>query len=365
MKTIDLMYRTMLAELGQRALDARFKSDFPLSGRFVPVTVKEREYWYFDQPTEGGNKRTYVGPKSDEDITRRVEAFRDIKDDFKARRKLVSTLTRDAGMVAPERLAGDIVEVLAAAGLFRLRAVLIGTVAFQCYAGVLGVRLPAASMQTGDADFAQDYGISASVEDSLPPILDLLQSVDSSFRGIPHQSDNGRVTAFENATRYRVEFLTGNRGSDDYVGRPSDMPALGGASADNLRFLDFLIRDPIRTILLHKSGISVLVPSPERFAIHKLIVATRRRKSDLSGHSKQDKDVLQASLLIEAMIKTRRQGDLAEAYCEAWQRGQAWQAAIGSGMRLMSADQIRAFSSALTDGIHENGDNPAEYGLPF
>ncbi|WJI64332.1 GSU2403 family nucleotidyltransferase fold protein [Mesorhizobium sp. C416B] len=41
------------------------------------------------------------------------------------------------------------------------------------------------------------------------------------------------------------------------------------------RFLDFLIRDPIRTALLHRSGLPVLVPSPQRYAIHKLIVASR------------------------------------------------------------------------------------------
>ena len=42
--------------------------------------------------------------------------------------------------------------------------------------------------------------------------------------------------------------------------------------------LDFLIRDPVRTVLLHRSGVPVLVPSPERFAVHKLIVATRRER---------------------------------------------------------------------------------------
>lgn len=54
------------------------------------------------------------------------------------------------------------------------------------------------------------------------------------------------------------------------------MPALGGASADPLRFLDFLIYEPVRAVLLHKSGISVIVPAPERYAVHKLIVASRR-----------------------------------------------------------------------------------------
>ncbi len=79
-------------------------------------------------------------------------------------------------------------EALASGGFFRLRGVLIGTAAFQTYAGLLGVRLPAAAVLTGDADIAQDYAISREVEDMLPPIVDLLQNVDPSFRPVPHRS---------------------------------------------------------------------------------------------------------------------------------------------------------------------------------
>ncbi|WP_199699252.1 GSU2403 family nucleotidyltransferase fold protein [Oleomonas cavernae] len=42
-----------------------------------------------------------------------------------------------------------------------------------------------------------------------------------------------------------VEFLTPNRGSDDCSGRPTTMPALGGATAQPLWFLNFLIHQPI------------------------------------------------------------------------------------------------------------------------
>jgi hypothetical protein len=45
LKSIDLMYQTMLAELGQRSLDAAWSADFPSDGRFTPLTVKQRRYW--------------------------------------------------------------------------------------------------------------------------------------------------------------------------------------------------------------------------------------------------------------------------------------------------------------------------------
>ncbi|PZM17239.1 GSU2403 family nucleotidyltransferase fold protein [Rhizobium tubonense] len=360
MKQIDLMYQTMLAELGQRSLDAAFTSDFNQDGRFVRVTVKRRGYWYFDEPTgEPRQVRRYVGPADDDEITGRVTEFQQLKDDLRARRRLVSTLTREGGIKAAEKFSGDIVEALAAAGIFRLRAILIGTVAFSTYSGILGVRLPSAAMQTGDADFAQDFAISTEVGDSLPPIVELLKSVDETFRPVPHRSGAAASSAFVNRNGYRVEFLTSNRGSDDHIDQPAIMPALGGAAADPLRFLDFLTRDPVRTILLHKSGVSVVVPDPARYAVHKLIVASRRHMEPL-GSMKQEKDVQQASLLFEALGLTRRASDLALAWSEASGRGAAWREAINTGVNMMAAKARAKLSSALITGFNEIGEKVPE-----
>ena len=352
MKEIDIAYRTMFAELVQRTHDGQFLADFPLEGWFVTVTVKGRDYWYFDLPTqEGKDKRSYVGPQSDEEITARVKAHKEIKDDLRERRRMVSTLRR-AGLPGPDGFAGDVTKALADAGLFRLRAVLIGSVAFSTYAGMIGVRLPSSAMQTGDADFAQDFAISAGVEDSLPPILEVLQSVDPDFRAVPHQADRAKVVAFENAKGYRVEFLTGNRGSDEYTGKPSPMPALGGASAENLRFLDYLIYEPVRTVLLHREGVNVLVPAPERYAVHKLIVSSRRL-TDTLGRVKADKDLSQASLLFEGLVKTRQSDAIAVAWEEAWDRGDAWREAITKGLARLPPMGVKALGQALGPEVVE------------
>lgn len=361
MKTLDLVYSTMLAELGQRSLDGAFTTDFPLDGRFVTVPVKGRDYWYFDQP---GQKRRYVGRTDDIEISKRVSDFQALKDDLRARRRIVSTLTREAYLPSPERLSGDVVEAMAAAGLFRLRGILVGTVAFGCYSGLLGVRLPNQSLQTGDADFAQDFAVSAEVLDSIPPVLDVLGNVDQTFRAVPHSSGKPGVTAFVNANGYRVEFLTSNRGSDDYIGHPSPMPALGGASAEPLRFLDFLIRDPVRAVVLHGSGIPVLVPAPERYAVHKLIVATRRRK-DGTGQVKTEKDLLQSTLLFDAMHQTRKSADLALAWSEAWQRGESWQQALMSGLAMLLDRPRESIISTLQAGFVGLKERPQDFGLPL
>ncbi|MBK3404071.1 hypothetical protein H0176_24450 [Methylorubrum populi] len=362
MKEIDLAYRTMFAELGQRSLDGSFETDFPVGGRFVKVPVKGRSYWYFDLPVQGKVTRSYVGPQSDSEITKRVEAFAEIKNDLRARRKLVSTLTREAGLPAPERFTGDVVQAMANAGLFRLRGVLVGTVAFQCYPGLLGVRFPSTALQTGDADFAQFHSVSAAVADTLPPMLDVLKNLDETFREIPHQMDGRRSTRFRNASRYEVEFLTPNRGSSDYDGKPAEMPALGGAAAQPLHFLDFLIYEPVRSVLLHGAGVNVVVPAPERYAVHKLIVADRRR-DDPMGHLKRDKDARQAALLSEALIGTRRGTDLAAAFAEAWERGPAWREALRNGLGYLLGKMRATVTSGLVEGLRDLGADPATFGF--
>src|SRR4051812_15571172 len=183
LQRLDISYQTLYSELVQRSLDASFTSEFSSRGRFVPVAVKGKKYWYFDTPKAdaAGQDRRYIGPADDPEITQRVEAFKDLKADLKGRRRLVSTLTREAYLPRPLLMAGQVIEQLAKAGFFRLRGVLVGTVAYQCYAAVLGRRLDAAAMQTGDVDFAQFHEISVAVGDSLPPILEVLRQVDPTF----------------------------------------------------------------------------------------------------------------------------------------------------------------------------------------
>ncbi len=138
MRDIDLVFRTMFAELVQQTLDAQWQSDFPLEGRFVMVPVKGKNYFYFDIPTpEGKDKRSYVGPAADPEIEARVRRHREIKGNIRERRRLVSTLLRSGGMQGPDRFAGDVTKALADAGFFRLRGVLVGSVAYGCYSGVI------------------------------------------------------------------------------------------------------------------------------------------------------------------------------------------------------------------------------------
>ncbi|MET4147996.1 hypothetical protein ABIC08_002210 [Bradyrhizobium sp. RT9b] len=252
---------------------------------------------------------------------------------------------------------------MAKAGFFRMRGVLVGTVAYQCYSAILGRRLDAVAMQTGDADFAQFHEISVAIKDSIPPILQVLQEVDPTFREVPSQTDSRVSTQFvSKETNFKVEFLTPNQWSDDQAGKPVPMPALGGASAFPLRFLDFLIHQPVRAVLLHGAGVPVLIPSPERYAVHKLIVGSRR-KIDGDPSAKSSKDRLQAKSIIEAMTANRQHADLASAFVEAWDRGDHWKTAIRASIATYDEDFQTSLRTELTKGIREIGSNPEDYDL--
>lgn len=359
MRTLGLSIQTLYADLRQRSLDAAFDRDFPENGSFSKQIKKGKAYFYYSGYDQQGRKyNKYVGPADDPEVAERVARFGQIKSGFRERRTAVRALIT-AGLPAAEPFTGDLLEALSKAGLFRLRACLVGTVAFQTYSAILGIALDDAQLRTSDADFAQFLSISTEVGDSTPSMIDVLRSVDPSFAEIGHAIDARKTVAYRNGSGYKVEFLTPNRGSDDYGGQPPVMPALGGAAAQPLRFLDFLITEPVRAVVLHKAGVAVTVPSPQRYAVHKLIVATRQREA---GVEKIDKDLAQASAIGQAMAQ-RRHHDLFDAWSEAWGRGDAWREALARGRAMMDRDGQDALDRALRRACAEAGEEPAAFGV--
>ena len=122
--------------------------------------------------------------------------------------------------------------------------------------------------------------------------MEVLRAVDPTFAAVPHLGDTLLSSRLRNNREFEVAFLTPNCGSGQRQGRPVPMPALGGgAGAAPMRYLDFLLRSPVRSVLLRKGGVPVNVPAPERYAVHKLIVATQRRGDD-NGRQKARKDLV-------------------------------------------------------------------------
>jgi hypothetical protein len=331
MQDIGLAAQTMFAELIQQAMDASFASDYDERGNFVRKKIDGPLYWYYQRKIDGKLRQTYVGPVRDEEINKRVKQFTGDKSDFSKRRTMVRALLA-IGLTPPDAITGLVIEALWKAGFFRLRGVLVGTTAFQCYSGILGVKLTGASLMTQDLDAAQFYDVSHMVGDSIPPILDVLQKVDDTFVPLPDTFNPARMARFRSKrSGYVVEFLTPNRGSDRNSGKLAEMPALGGASAIPLRYLDYLIHDPIRSVALFKGGVPVTIPSPQRYAIHKLLLPSLRENK-----AKVGKDIMQSSQIISAMLPNSS-FELFEAWADAWERGPAWKKSLKQGLDMLES----------------------------
>jgi hypothetical protein len=348
MEKIGLAAQTMFAELLSRCLDADFDEAYDERGSFLKKRIKGRAYWYHQRKIENKLVSRYVGPVSDKSVSERVEHFADIKSDFAGRREMVRALVA-AGLPATDALTGKVVEAMWKASFFRLRGVLVGTVAYQAYAGLLGAKLTSAALQTQDVDFAQFWGISKNVGDSMPPILDVLRGVDPTFREIPNLADPLVATGYRNASRYKVEFLTPNRGSAKFQGRPARMPALGGAGAQPLRHLDFLVHEPERSVLLYGGGVPVTVPRAERYAVHKLIVAAERE-----NQAKARKDIMQAEQLI-GILSEQRPLELAEAWEIASAAGPRWRTKLARGRARLGAQGEATLAHAIARGTVSTG----------
>jgi hypothetical protein len=309
------MVQTTYAELLERLQSAAFSDAFPEDGSFIVKTIKGRRYWYFQSGTGPDRTQKYAGPETPE-LLARIEHHRGARNDERERRALVSTLTRSFNLPRPVQEIADVVSALGKAGIFRLRAVLIGTVAYQTYPAMLGIRLPGAHMRTDDIDIAQSTDVSIAMEDKTPPVLEILKQADATFRAVPSVADSRRATSYKAKNGLRVDILTPNRGRD--TATPTKLPALQ-ADAQPLRFLDYLIRDPEHAVILQGGGVLVQVPQPARYAVHKLIVARRRSE----GAAKRDKDLQQADELLQQLSSKRTQ-DLRDAWQEAWERGKQW-----------------------------------------
>lgn len=355
---LSLAEHTLFAELLELSLDAMFNEEFPINGSFSTRAVRNREgtarkYFYYQGynpnagPGEPKRYQKYVGPTDDLQIADRVARFLEIKTGRKSRVSLVSALA-GLGIPRPPVQMGKIIEALAKAGLFRMRAVLIGTAAYQTYPALLGVRLRTATAITGDIDFAQFRAISISIGDKSEPILETLKEADPTFRAVPHMSASIASTRFQNAGGFRLDILTPNRGSDHHMGKAVKMGALADISADPLRLLDFLIFQPVRSVVLYGPGISVNVPSPQRYALHKLIAAVRRI-DDEKNQLRSSKDIAQASELILAFRESGRAGEISSAFDEAWNRGPRWREALVEGASHLPKETFNILLE-LTDG---------------
>ena len=307
-----------------------------IRGTPTRVERKGKVYWYDSYRIGTDVRKTYIGEDTPE-LNARLERLKILRSETDERRKHRARLIRilrAEGFQGVDAGTGSLLSALAGAGAFRLGGTVVGTHAFRLYEGVLGVRYKFDQLaQTGDIDIASFEQLSLALDDIVaPPLQEVL--ADFSFAPVPSLDGNKVWRWRQSRNEMMVEFLTPSFGAEEGI-RP--LAALG-VDAQSLHHLNYLIADPIKAVAVYRSGILVQVPRPECFAIHKLIVADRRREG--ADSLKSEKDRLQAEFLIEVLAEDRPD-ELLEAYAEARASGGRWQQRLDATLaRLPKAKAI-------------------------
>jgi hypothetical protein len=331
---LPVSIQTLYADLVQRAWTGNLADLIAnIGGSPYAREVRGRRYWYWRTPVEDGKRPSprYLGPDNDE-TRARIQAMQEHVDNLRQRRDVVRAL-RAARLPVPDAMSGDVMAALAEAGVFRLRAVVVGAVAFQAYPGLLGCHLPATLSRTGDLDVAQFPSISLAVEDAIDRDFEaVLKKVDQRFEAIPDAMDGRRTLRYAlrvgGDERFAVDVLAPWRGPDR--SRTESLPALR-SHAQLLRYLDFLLFQEVNAVALHGAGVPINVPDPARFALHKLIVAQLRHQGVARSAAKAKKDLQQAQALI-GVLASQRPDDLKDMWRELCDRGPSWRSKANASL---------------------------------
>jgi hypothetical protein len=319
MKPLPLNVQTLYADLTQ---SVTFSTTPP--GSVFTQTIRGKPYLYAAEKHGAVRITRYLGLAEDPETTERAQNIRRAAQDAKGRRTTVSMLKR-SGLPAPSIAMGRLLEAIAKAGLFNNGIVLVGTAAYQIYPAVVGATLSAAALTTQDADLAA-ASLAVASDSKGESLLDVIKRADPTFIPQPSLDPGTLPWRFRSAAGLEIEVVTRHRTRADEE-RPVVIPGLR-CSAQPLRYLEFLIADPISAVALYGAGVPVTVPQPARYAVHKLIVAQVRRASS----AKREKDLIQARELIAA-LDTANPGAVQDALADARRRGPKWKAAIDRSLR--------------------------------
>lgn len=327
MALIPLQTRTLYAELLDRLRARRAAHGLKdLPGTFVEKTVNGKTYLYFQHLDPGGARRqTYVGPYGGR-LAELAKRFKDERPDS-AREdeqdEMLCAQLRAGGAAAPDSPTARVLRAFADAGVFAADAILVGTHAFSALGTALGWRWDAAAGTTLDIDLAS---VQLAVTDAAADLPDALKRLEMGFLPVPALDPRSPSTAFKvRGGALRVDLVTPMKGRPDE--EPVYIPKLR-AHASPLQFLDFLIEDAMDAGLPNGAGILVRVPTPARFAVHKLVVSVERTNVD---RAKSAKDLRQAADLAAALTEEGLRGDLRAAAKEFASRGPGWARRLKEG----------------------------------
>jgi hypothetical protein len=293
-------------------------------GSIATKSIKKRKYVYVTTKDGSARLEKYLGAADDPHVIEQTKLIKQAAEQAKLLRNTV-TLLKQARIPAPTLVQGRILEVIANAGLFKNGMTLVGTVAYQTYACAVGYHLGAAAYATNDIDLSVAEFVAADPQEDINSIL---KRADPSFK--PHWLAEDKLPRIFKSKDFQVDVLT-------RYGRGRKSPILYeslGCSAAALSFQEYPAEDTMEIVALYGTGVVVRVPTPLRYAVHKLIVAQQRKQSDLG---KKQKDLRQAKELLDVFLETDENA-LQDCLDEARDRGRSWKTAINASLKEIGRD---------------------------
>jgi hypothetical protein len=344
MEANDIAIRTLFAEF-QEAVFKRFALGKEVCGEwtFISKQIKGRKYWYQQCYVDGKPIQKYYLPSTSENdkIVLKKRAILSeknalIKKLFADEQKRSAMLKR-GGVPGLDYLTSSVVSILSENFLVYKGGVLIGSHAFQAYSGIFGATFEKSSLRTLDIDIACENTVTA--YSAIPlNVGDLLKKVEKGFKYVPSLSNKYPPSSFVGPSGMRVDIVTPLRGKPRNIVKIRNIVDV---AAIPLRFLDFLIKEPVDSVLIGvRGGIPVTIPHPARYAIHKLIISSQRPVSELA---KSAKDIIQAEQIILICAKEQLY-ELKMAFNEAMRQGPKWKRYIEKGISKLSSDARSALS---------------------
>lgn len=310
----------LYADLRERLeLLESMRSIATLPGEFITKVVKGSLYHYFQATLSGGRTQIYIGPDSDEArnlIAARKTDGKDVRADDKMLQRLGAQIV--AGGVTP--VMPDMARIicrLANSGVFQVGGSLVGSVAYQILGSHLGVNWDGGSRMTQDVDLAGSNNVALAVPDLQADVPAVIESLQMGFFPVPRLSNKEPSTSYAiRGKTLRVDLLTPMKQGES---APVFIRRLN-AAAQPLKYLDYLLEEPINAAMICGTPCLVKVPQPARFALHKLIVSQER---GAGAADKKRKDLIQAGKMLE-LLKEDRPGDIELAREALVKRGTTW-----------------------------------------
>ena len=252
-----------------------------------------RKYFYLQYRHQGKVVEKYLGRTYQDELADQIKKRKAIRSQLREIRGALKLLRQKQSddLLGPVQ---QIIALLAREGLWEDGAEVVGSWCFYIYQQFLGVS--AFPLRTDDLDILVPIPWKGRPLD----LADLLRGLGFSETINP----NGSTACHRPGIR--VEFLSAARGRG---AEKAKVARELGVSPQALRFMDMLLDDPLSIKIM--AGVSVTVPSPPAFLLHKLLISTRRTEAH-----KRDKDLAQAIAVARFVLTEQAQR---KALATRWQ----------------------------------------------